>query len=307
MRRRQKRFRQHGGAYAMFGRRRGNETAGSSHTTLTVAVPPEAGVLSGRVIDRFQQPVRQARYEVTDPIGRRIVAGETDPYGGLHAAVPAGEYRLAVTAEGYAPYHASALVEPGGPPGPGDILVEAVDPPLLPRPGHWEIEPTHSSIAFSARHIGLARIRGRFNTFAGAVRIADHMEDSAMHVIIDAASIDTGVRMRDEHLRSADFLDAARHPTIEFYSERFIHRTGSRWAVAGALTLHGVSRSVTLDTEYLGVGTGMEGETRAACRAGTELHREDFTLTWQSLLAHGIAAVGSSIDVSLDVQIVHKN
>ncbi|MGG8407010.1 YceI family protein [Streptomyces sp. 12297] len=291
----------------MFGRRRGNETAGSSDAAHLTGVPPEAGVLSCRVIDQYHQPVRQARFEVTDPIGRRIVSGETDPYGGFLAAVPEGEYRLAVTAEGYAPYHAATLVAAGGRPGPGDIMVEAVEPPVLPRPGHWEIEPTHSAIGFSARHIGLARIRGRFNTFAGAVRIADRMEDSSMHVIIDAGSIDTGVRMRDDHLRSGDFLDAARHPTIEFYSERFIHRTGSRWAVAGALTLHGVSRSVTLDTEYLGLGTGMEGETRAACRATTELQREDFTLTWQSMLAHGIAAIGSSVDVALDVQIVHKN
>ncbi len=127
-----------------------------------------------------------------------------------------------------------------------------------------------------------------------------------MHVIIDAASIDTGVRLRDDHLRSGDFLDAVRHPTVEFYSERFIHRSGSSWAVAGALTLHGVSRSVTLDTQYLGLGTGMEGELRAACRATTELHREDFTLNWQSMLAHGIAAIGSSVEVTLDVQAVRK-
>ncbi|MFJ7159764.1 YceI family protein [Streptomyces sp. NPDC101118] len=270
-------------------------------------VPPSAGLLSVRVLDPGQQPVRQAVFEVTDPIGRRVVTGESDPYGGFLATVPEGEYRIAVTAEGYAPYHGSTLLVAGGQPGPGDIVLEPVDPPLLPEPGHWELDPGHSAVCFTAGHIGLARIRGRFNTFAGAVRIADRMENSSMHVIIDAAGIDTGVRMRDDHLRSADFLDAARYPTIEFYSERFIHRGGSRWAVAGALTLHGVSRSVTLDTEYLGVGTGMEGETRAACRATTELHREDFTLTWQSMLARGIAAVGSSVAVDLDVQIVRKN
>ncbi|MEV8535124.1 YceI family protein [Streptomyces sp. NPDC051211] len=265
-----------------------------------------AGLLSCRVLDTVHQPVRQARFEVTDPIGRRIVSGETDPYGGFTAAVPEGEYRMSVTAEGYAPFHGATLVGEGTQPGTGEIILEAVEPPLLPQPGHWELDPGHSSIGFTARHIGLARIRGRFNTFAGAVRIAGRMEDSSMHVIIDAASIDTGLRLRDDHLRSADFLDAARHPTVEFYSERFIHRSGSRWAVAGALTLHGISRSVTLDTQYLGLGTGLEGEPRAACRATAELHREDFTLNWQSMLAHGIAAIGSSIEVELDVQIVHK-
>lgn len=292
----------------MFGRRRGMETAGSasSHTSATLTLPPTAGLLSCRVVDTVHQPIRQARFEVTDPIGRRIVKGETDPYGAFTATMPEGEYRLSVTAEGYATFHGATLVGDPAQPGTAEIVLDAVEPPLLPQPGHWELDPAHSSIAFTARHIGLARIHGRFTTFAGAVRIAERMEDSTMHVIIDAASIDTGLRMRDDHLRSADFLDAARFPTVEFYSERFIHRSGSRWAVAGALTLHGVSRSVTLDTQYLGLGAGMEGEQRAACRATAELHREDFTLNWQSILAHGIAAIGSNVDVALDVQIIHK-
>ncbi|MCB5178179.1 YceI family protein [Streptomyces antimicrobicus] len=292
----------------MFGRRRGLDTAGNSSpgSAATLTLPPTAKLLSCRVLDTVHQPVRQARFEVTDPIGRRVVGGETDPYGGFTAAVPEGEYRLTVIAEGYAPFHGATLVGGSAQPGTAEIVLDPVEPPLLPQPGHWEIDPAHSTIAFTARHIGLARIHGRFNTFAGAVRIAERMEDSSMHVIIDTASIDTGLRMRDDHLRSADFLDAARHPTVEFYSERFIHRRGSRWTVAGALTLHGVSRSVTLDTEYLGTGTGMEGEPRAACRASAELQREDFTLNWQSMLAHGIAAIGSSVEVALDVQIVHK-
>ncbi|MEU5805536.1 MULTISPECIES: YceI family protein [unclassified Streptomyces] len=292
----------------MFVRRRGKDAAGSSasHTTATLTLPHAAHLLSCRVLDTVHQPVRRAAFEVTDPIGRHVVSGETDPYGGFTAAVPEGEYRLTVTAEGYAPFRGATIVGDSVQSGTAEIILDAVEPPLLPQPGHWELDPAHSSIAFTARHIGFARIRGRFNTFAGAVRIADRMEESSMHVIIDAASIDTGLRMRDDHLRSADFLDAVHYPTLEFYSERFIHRSGSRWTVAGALTLHGTSRSVTLDTEYLGLGTGLDGEPRAACRASAELHREDFALTWQSVLANGIAAVGSSVDVTLDVQIVRK-
>ncbi|MEU6892112.1 YceI family protein [Streptomyces sp. NPDC046557] len=284
------------------------ETGGSavSHTAATLTLPHTARLLSCRVLDTVHQPVRQAKFEVTDPIGRRVVSGETDPYGGFTAAVPEGEYRLTVTAEGYAPFHGATLVGDPAQRGTAEIVLDAVEPPLLPAPGHWELDPTHSSIAFTARHIGFARIHGRFTTFAGGVRIAERMEDSSMRVIIDAGSIDTGLRMRDDHLRSADFLDAARHPTVEFYSERFIHRGGSRWAVAGALTLHGVSRSVTLDTRYLGNGTGLQGEARAACRATTELNREDFALNWQTVLAHGVAAIGASVEVELDIQIVHK-
>lgn len=219
---------------------------------------------------------------------------------------PPHEYRLAVTAEGFTPFHGNVTVTEGGHAAMGGVTLQIAQPPTLPEPGEWEIEPTHSHISFTARHIGMARIHGRFNTFAGAVRIADHMEQSAMHVIIDAASIDTNVQMRDDHLRSGDFLDVAHFPTLEFYSERFVHRGGSRWGVTGALTLHGVSRTVTLDTQYLGIGNGMEGEIRAACRATTELHREDFTVTWQTMLARGIAAVGNSVTIDLDIQIVKK-
>ncbi|MFE7352479.1 YceI family protein [Streptomyces sp. NPDC057543] len=279
---------------------RGNALAGFE-------VPRTAGVLSCRVLDPVNEIVPQAEFVVTDSAGRKVVGGETDPYGSVLATVPAGEYRLAVTAEGFTPFHGAATVVEGGHASLGDVTLQLSAPPQLPAPGEWEVEPMHSQIGFTARHIGMARIHGRFNTFAGAVRIADRMEDSAMHVIIDAASIDTNVQMRDDHLRSSDFLDVGRYPTLEFYSDRFVHRGGTRWGVTGALTLHGVSRTVTLDTQYLGLGSGLEGETRAACRATTELHREDFTLTWQTMLARGIAAVGSSIAIDMDIQIVPKS
>ncbi|NED89499.1 YceI family protein, partial [Streptomyces sp. SID11233] len=103
-----------------------------------------------------------------------------------------------------------------------------------------------------------------------------------------------------------DFLDVGAYPTLEFYSERFAHRGGGRWGVTGALSLHGVTRTVTLDVDYLGLGNGMEGEQRAACRATTELHRDDYTVSWQTMLARGIAVVGPSITIELDVQVIPK-
>ena len=293
----------------MFGRwLNGRRAAGSGqgNALAGLEVPRTAGLLSCRVLDPVNEVVPLAEFVVTDSAGRKVFGGETDPFGNVLATVPAGEYRLAVTAEGFTPFHASATVVEGGHASLGDVTLQLSAPPQLPAPGEWEVEPMHSQIGFTARHIGLARIHGRFNNFAGAVRIADRMEESAMHVIIDAASIDTNVQMRDDHLRSSDFLDVGRYPTMEFYSNRFVHRGGTRWGVTGALTLHGVSRTVTLDTQYLGLGNGLEGETRAACRATTELHREDFTLTWQTMLARGIAAVGSSISIDMDIQIVPK-
>ncbi|WP_330457793.1 YceI family protein [Streptomyces sp. NBC_00820] len=290
----------------MFGRWLGNRASRVHRTSPLAALrtPADAGVLSCRVLDPVNEPVGHAAFTVSDSMGRKVVAGGTDPYGTFMANVPAGEYRLAVSAEGYRPYRATALVGQNTLASLGDVTLQVAQPPEPPAPGDWEIESAHSSIGFTARHIGLARIHGRFNSFAGAVRIADRMERSAMHVVIDAASIDTGVGMRDDHLRSPDFLDVQRFPTLEFYSERFVHKGGTRWAVTGALSLHGVTRTVTLDTEYLGLGNGVEGEARAACRASTELHRDDYTVSWQTMLARGIAVVGPSIRVELDVQIV---
>ncbi|MEU6480915.1 YceI family protein [Streptomyces sp. NPDC047017] len=293
----------------MIGRLLGSRTNRGRRTNPLAAVrtPPSAGVVSCRVLDPVGQPVPQAEFTVVDAVGRTVVGGGTDPFGSFVAAVPAGEYRLAVSAEGYAPYRAAATVAEESLTSLGDVTLQVARPPELPAPGDWDIEPTHSSVGFTARHIGLARIHGRFNSFAGVVRIAEEVEQSAMHVVIDAASIDTNVRMRDDHLRSADFLDVERFPTLEFYSDRFAHRGGSRWAVTGALSLHGVTRTVTLDTEYLGLGNGMEGEARAACRATAELHRDDYTMSWQTMLARGIAAVGPTIEVELDIQIVPKS
>ncbi|MBQ0830740.1 YceI family protein [Streptomyces tagetis] len=292
----------------MIGRWLGNRTKRIQRTGPLAAVhtPPSAGVLSCRVLDPVSEPVPHAELAVSDAMGRKVVVGGTDPYGSFVAAVPAGEYRLAVSAEGYTPYRAIATVTEDSLASLGDVTLQPAQPPQLPAVGDWEIEPAHSSIGFTARHIGLARVHGRFNSFAGVVRIADDVERSAMHVVIDAASIDTNVRMRDDHLRSADFLDVERYPTLEFYSDRFSHRGGNRWAVTGALSLHGVTRTVTLDTEYFGLGNGIEGEVRAACRATTELHRDDFTVSWQTMLARGIAVVGPSIGIDLDVQIVPK-
>jgi len=292
----------------MFGRGRDKGMNRVQRTSPLAALrtPPSAGVLSCRVLDPVNEPVTHAEYAVSDAMGRKVVGGETDPYGSFVTTVPAGEYRLAVSAEGFTPYRASATVGENALASLGDVTLQVAQPPELPAPGDWEIEPTHSSIGFTARHIGLARIHGRFNSFAGVIRIAERIEQSAMHVVIDAASIDTGVGMRDDHLRSGDFLDVRRFPTLEFYSERFVHKGGSRWAITGALSLHGVTRTVTLDTKYLGLGNGMEGEARAACRATTELHRDDFTVSWQTMLARGIAVVGPSIRVELDVQVVPK-
>lgn len=291
----------------LLGRRLTTDTPQADAPLAGLPVPPGAGVLTCRVLDPVSEPIRRAEFTLSDLADRKVLSGETDPFGTIVAIVPIGEYRLAVSAESFLPFRGNVTVTDSGYSGIGDITLQIARPFPLPEAGEWEIETAHSRIGFVARHIGLARVHGRFNNFAGAVRIAESVERSAMHVVIDAASIDTSVQLRDDHLRSSDFLDVERYPTLEFYSDRFVHRGGNNWAITGALSLHGVTRTVTLDAQYLGLGSGMEGEIRAAVRASAELHREDFTVNWQSMLARGIAVVGSNITIDLDIQIVPKS
>ncbi|WP_326791267.1 YceI family protein [Streptomyces sp. NBC_00841] len=277
----------------------------SSGTTAPEGLPlPEgAGRAECQVVDPVGLPM-QATVTVLDRAGQPVTEGGTDAYGLFTAAIPPGDYQLSVVCEGFQPHRVPVQVFPGARASAGVIGLVAAPLPPAPAPGRWDIDPHHSAVRFIARHIGLAEIHGRFNRFSGSLWIAERMRDSQIEVYIESDSIDTGVRMRDNHLRSSDFLDVAAYPYLRFSGGDFVHRGSSRWSVTGVLELHGVSRTVKLDTTYLGLGTGMEGEPRAACRAVTELHREDFTLTWQKMLAHGIAAIGATIRIELDIQAV---
>ncbi|MCB5906340.1 YceI family protein [Streptomyces pinistramenti] len=268
------------------------------------SLPRGAGALDLCVNDPVGLPMAGVEISVLDSGGREVTQGRTDPNGRLTVTLPPGGYRLVVTSDGFSPVRCEAEVMAGERTVQRPVTLELAPAVPLPAPGQWRIDPDHSAIRFAARHIGLADIYGRFNTFEGGLWIGERMQDSRVEVTIDAASLDTGVRMRDEHLRSAEFLDVARFPYLQFAGDKFVHKGGSRWAVQGVLHLHGVSRNVQLDTRYLGIGTGMAGETRTACRAVTELHREDFTLDWRKMLARGIAAIGATIRIDLDIQAV---
>ncbi|MFE5738533.1 YceI family protein [Streptomyces celluloflavus] len=270
-------------------------------------LPRGAGALDLAVHDPVGLPMAGAEVSVRDAGGQEVMRGRTDPNGRLTATLAPAGYHLVITCDGFRPERFDAEVVAGERTAPRPVALDLAPAPQLPAPGRWRLDPDHSSIRFTARHIGLAEIHGRFNRFEGGLWIGEQMSDSQVEVTIDAASIDSGVRLRDDHLRSAEFLDVARFPTLQFTGERFVHKGGSRWTVPGVLHLHGVSRNVQLDTRYLGIGTGMGGETRTACTAVAELHREDFTLDWRKMLARGIAAIGATIRVELDIQAVQQD
>lgn len=288
-------------------RRRGKGQQGSTGKETFPAIPAGAGLLSFEVRDERGAPVAAAEISATDEAsGRSVTLGRSDPFGMVAVSTAPGQYRMSVSAEGYQTQRVSAEARSGTVSSPGPVTLESAVPPELPSPGYWEIDPSHTAVRFIAQHIGMAQVHGRFENFVGAFHMAQRLEDSWIQVAIDSASINTGTRMRDDHLRSSDFLDVEKYPQIHFNSERFVHRGGTKWTIHGTLTLHGVSRAVRMDTNFLGVGVGMEDDTRAACFASTELHREDYTLNWRKMLAAGIAAVGSTIRIELDVQAVYQ-
>ena len=173
----------------------------------------------------------------------------------------------------------------------------------LPTAGTWNIDPSHSEVGFSVRHLGISKTRGRFGAFTGAITVAEVPEDSSVTVEIDVASIDTRDAGRDEHLRSPDFFDAATFPTMTFRSTK-VSAKGDRWLVEGELTIKGVTKQVVLATEFDGLASDPWGGQRVAFRATTEVNREDFGLTWNQVLDAGGLLVGKTVKIELEVEAV---
>jgi polyisoprenoid-binding protein YceI len=174
----------------------------------------------------------------------------------------------------------------------------------FPKAGTWTLDPVHTTIEFEARHLMVAKVRGRFAEFEGALRIAEDPTQSSVTVTIRAATLDTQTQQRDEHLRSADFLEVDKYPEITFVSTAVEHDEDDDWKVRGDLTIHGVSRPVTLKTEYSGVVTDPWGGQRAGFSAETKIDREDWGLTWNQALETGGWLVGKEIKIRLEIETV---
>lgn len=172
---------------------------------------------------------------------------------------------------------------------------------------NWKFDTAHSTVGFSVRHLMISRVHGNFKTWSGSLETDEaHPENSKVRVAIDAASIETREDQRDQHLRSADFLDAANHPQISFESTAVSKLDGEHFRVVGTLTIRGVSRTVTLDTEYFGQQKDPWGGQRAGFSAKTSIDRKDFGLTFNMPLEGGGFVVGDRVDITLDVQAVKE-
>jgi polyisoprenoid-binding protein YceI len=170
--------------------------------------------------------------------------------------------------------------------------------------GRWALDPAHSSVSFTVRHLMVSKVRGRFTTFDASVVTAPDPLDSTVEAEIDLSSIDTGNPDRDAHIRSADFFDVDRHPSLTFRSTA-VRRDGDDFALDGELTIHGVTRPVTLALEVNGFQHASPfGDVRAGFSATTEINRRDYGIEFNMALEGGGVVVGEKVQVALELEMI---
>jgi len=170
----------------------------------------------------------------------------------------------------------------------------------------YALDTAHTTVEFVVRHLMITKVRGRFTAFDGTVELEAGSElPAAIRATIDARSIDTREEQRDAHLRSADFLDSDKFPTLTFESTR-IDGTPDEFIIDGNLTIHGVTRDVSLKGSFEGRATDPWGGVRVGYSAHTTINRKDFGLTWNAALETGGVVVGDEVRIELNVEAIRK-
>lgn len=173
----------------------------------------------------------------------------------------------------------------------------------LPTPGIYEIDKAHTEVGFVARHLIGTKVRGRFTDFEGTITVADPVEGSTVDARVVTASINTGVDMRDDHLRTNDFLDAPNHPVLTLKGTGLKMRTDTEWELTADLTIRGVTKSVVFDVAYHGAGPGLQpGSEVLGLSATTEVDRRDFGVSFNGVLEGGNIVVGNKVTIELEVE-----
>jgi len=169
--------------------------------------------------------------------------------------------------------------------------------------GAWTIDPLHSEVGFSVRHMMVSKVRGKFTKFSGELVTAEDPLASSVSADIDLSSIDTAAEQRDAHLRSPDFFDTDNHPVMAYRSTG-IRPKGDGYVVDGELTLKGVTRQVPLHLELNGFGPDAYGGTRAGFTATAEINRQDFGVNWNAALETGGVVVSDKVNIHLEIEAV---
>ena len=171
----------------------------------------------------------------------------------------------------------------------------------------WKIDPAHSEINFTVRHMMISNVRGQFRNFNGTVEFdLDHPENSSVEVQIETDSITTGEPNRDNHLRSPDFFNAREYPIITFKGRRIEVLNDKRGRVTGDLTIRELTRPVTLDVDYAGLARSPWGTVSAGFSASARINRKDWSLNWNQALETGGVLVGDEIRITIELEIVQQ-
>jgi len=170
----------------------------------------------------------------------------------------------------------------------------------------WYIDPSHSQVNFGVKHMMVSTVRGRLGRLAGRLELDPvRPEKASFEISADVTGIDTGDPKRDGHLRSADFFDAERHPTITFKSDAVFPKGEGRYTVSGDLTIRSITRPVSFDVELLGIGPGAQGSQHLGATATTTIDRTDFGLTWNMPVPNGVL-VSEKVKIEVDVEAVDE-
>jgi polyisoprenoid-binding protein YceI len=186
------------------------------------------------------------------------------------------------------------------------IPTRTVDGVDVPAPGTYTLDPTHSGVHFSVRHLMVSKTKGRFGDFDATVTIAEDPLDSSVEVEIRVASVDTREDGRDAHLRSPDFFDAEAYPVITYRSTKVTPDRKGQWIVDGDLTVRGVTVPVPLTVTFEGGTVDPWGNARIGFEAHTELDREAFGLSWNQALETGGVLVGKTVKIDIEAEAVKQ-
>ncbi|MFM6974740.1 MAG: YceI family protein [Agromyces sp.] len=169
--------------------------------------------------------------------------------------------------------------------------------------GTWKIDPSHSEVGFSIRHLMISKVRGVFENFEATFVTTENPLETTVTATAEVASINTNDENRDAHLRTGDFFDTESFPTLSFVSTG-VRQNGDDWLVDGDLTMRGVTKPVTFDFEFGGFGPDLYGNYKAGFTAKTEIKREDFGLSFNAPLETGGVLLGETVTITLEIQAV---
>ena len=176
----------------------------------------------------------------------------------------------------------------------------------IPAPGTFALDAAHSEVAAVARHLVVSKVRGTFANVTGTIVVAEDPLQSSVTASIPAETINTNSADRDNHLRSADFLDVENHPTLDFRSTGVVKHSGTEFVLRGDLTIRGVTREVDLKVEYDGVAKSPWGQEVVAFSATFDFDREDFGITWNQALETGGVLVSKKISVQISAEAIRQ-